>query len=100
MLRPKRITKTRSAENDLIDIWFYSFSEWGEAIADEYLDQLNSGIKRLCENPDIGMDCHVIREGYRRYQINRHLVFYRIKKTEIEIIRVLHDSMDIESHFK
>lgn len=95
MLRPKKITKSRLAENDLINIWLYSYEEWGESQADDYLEQLNVGIQNLLLNPEIGMDCDFIREGYRRLQINRHLLFYRIKNTEIEIIRVLHESMDI-----
>lgn len=59
----KKINKTQSAENDLIDIWLYSFSEWGESLADEYLDQLNTGIMRLLANPEVGMDCNSIRRG-------------------------------------
>jgi len=98
MLTPKQITKTQHAENDLIEIWFYSYNEWGESTADYYLDQLNTGICRLLEHPELGMDCHYVREGYRRYPINKHLVFYKVKNTEIEIVRVLHESMDIDSH--
>ncbi len=94
----KKITKTQLAENNLIDIWLYSFAEWGESLADEYLDQLDKGMCSLLANPEIGMDCNYVREGYRRFQINKHLVFYRVKNTEIEIIRVLHESMDIDSH--
>lgn len=98
MLRPKKITKSRLAENDLINIWLYSFEEWGELQADEYLDQLNAGLHGLLTNSEIGIDCSFIKEGYRRFQINRHFVFYRINKTDIEIIRVLHESMDIDMH--
>jgi toxin ParE1/3/4 len=98
MLPIKKITKTRLAENDLIDIWLYSYTEWGESLADDYLDQLNTGICNLLANPEIGIDCNYVREGYRRFQINKHLIFYRIRNTEIEIIRVLHETMDIDSH--
>lgn len=94
----KKITKTRIAENDLVNIWLYSFTEWGEALADDYLDQLDVGMCRLLENPELGMNCSFVREGYRRFQINKHLVFYRVIETEVEIIRVLHESMDIDSH--
>ncbi len=49
------------AESDLIDIWRYSFDEWGEVQADKYLDELDSGIKRLAENPEIGMKRDFVR---------------------------------------
>jgi toxin ParE1/3/4 len=30
--------------------------------------------------------------------VGRHLIFYRQRADSIEIIRILHDRMDIESH--
>ena len=37
------------AEEDLIDIWCYTFEKWDAAQADAYLDQLNEGIALLDE---------------------------------------------------
>ncbi|NIR47814.1 type II toxin-antitoxin system RelE/ParE family toxin [candidate division KSB1 bacterium] len=34
------------------------------------------------------------------YHCGRHVIFYRKAKKGIEIIRVLHDSMDFPRHFK
>jgi toxin ParE1/3/4 len=31
--------------------------------------------------------------------MGRHLIFYRETAKDIEIIRILHDRMDVESHF-
>jgi plasmid stabilization system protein ParE len=36
-----------SAESVLIDTWRYSFEQWGELQADKYLDELDSGIRKL-----------------------------------------------------
>jgi len=44
-----------SAESDLIDVWRYSFEQWGELQADKYLDELDSGIRKLAINPESGM---------------------------------------------
>ena len=38
-------------------------------------------------------------ENNRKYHVGRHLVFYREGDKYIEIIHVLHDSMDIERLF-
>ena len=38
-------TLTRSANEDLIDIWLYTREEWGEVQADRYQDELH----RCCE---------------------------------------------------
>ncbi|MBW4480457.1 MAG: type II toxin-antitoxin system RelE/ParE family toxin [Tolypothrix brevis GSE-NOS-MK-07-07A] len=40
-----------------------------------------------------------MRPGYRKYHIGRHLIFYQETDEHIDIIRVLHDRMDVESHF-
>jgi toxin ParE1/3/4 len=38
--------------------------------------------------------------GYRVYHVGQHLIFYRQKSTGIEIIRILHDRMDVETHLR
>lgn len=43
--------------------------------------------------------CDDIRDGYRKYHIGRHLIFYREADEGIVIIRILHDRMDVEAHF-
>ena len=94
----RKITKRARAEQDLIDIWLYSLERWGETQADDYLDELNHGIQSLRDNPEIGWDCGHVRPGHRCYAISRHRVFYRLTETTIEIIRVLHESMDVDRH--
>lgn len=92
------IHKQVLAEEDLIDIWFYSFQKWGAAQADAYLDQLNGGIAVLAENPRIGINCDPIRQGYRRFHVKHHMVYYRINPPQIDIIRILHEDMDPQRH--
>ncbi|MFZ1869632.1 MAG: type II toxin-antitoxin system RelE/ParE family toxin [Steroidobacteraceae bacterium] len=52
-----------SAESDLIDIRRYSFEQWGELQADKYLDELDSGIRKLANIPEIGMKRDYVRVG-------------------------------------
>jgi toxin ParE1/3/4 len=52
----------------------------------------------VAKEPQRGRDCTDIRAGYRKYYVGRHLIFYRMAQDGIKIIRILHDSMDIESH--
>ncbi len=71
------VNKTARAEQDLLDIWLYTFRTWGEVQADRYLDELDLGIRLLAENPNLGSDYGHICDGYRRLSINYHRVFYR-----------------------
>lgn len=52
-----KIHRLARAEEDLTEIWRYSFETWGEAQADRYYDALVQGIDLLAKNPDIGTTC-------------------------------------------
>ena len=52
----------------------------------------------LAEQPHLGNARDDIRKGYRVYHVGRHLIFYRQKSTTIEIVRILNDRMDVETH--
>jgi len=89
---------TPRARQDLKSIWTYTLRRWGEPQADLYLQQLDAGIRSLIDFPDIGEPCEHIRAGYRKLQVNRHLIFHRHGEKHIEIVRVLHQSMDVVRH--
>jgi len=93
-----RILKQARAEDDLVDIWLYSLEKWGGNQADLYLDKLGEGIISIAHNPAIGKDCGHIRQGYRRLHVAHHMIYYRTGPGQIEIIRVLHESMDPDRH--
>ena len=87
------------ARRDLKAIWVYTARQWGVAQADQYLYDIEREIQELLRFPELGASCDHIRAGYRRLQVKRHLIFYRRDGQRLEIIRVLHDAMDVKSHF-
>jgi toxin ParE1/3/4 len=42
--------------------------------------------------------CDHIRQGYRRRNVERHMIYFRITDYGIAIIRVLHERMDAPHH--
>jgi toxin ParE1/3/4 len=86
------------AKQDLKNIWLYSFKNWGPRQADKYYDELLEGLTVIVDNPKIGIARDDIRQGYRQYHVNRHMVFYRFTPTRIHVVRVLGDNMDVERH--
>jgi len=46
-----------------MEIWEYTFREWDAAQADNYLDELDDGIRQLADNPEIGARRDYVREG-------------------------------------
>lgn len=91
---------SKQAEIDLEHIWLYTFEEWSLQQADYYLDLIIDEIEYISENPKSGEDYNDFRKGYFRSRVKSHFIFYRIniKEEIVEIIRILHQQMDIESH--
>ncbi|NET62276.1 MAG: type II toxin-antitoxin system RelE/ParE family toxin [Symploca sp. SIO2E6] len=59
--------------------------------------KIDDAFHQLSDNPAQGRNCDHIREGYRKYGIGKHYIFYRtIAPAQIEIVRILHGSMNIE----
>lgn len=85
---------TPKAESDLIGIWIYTCEEWGAVQADEYLDQLETGMKQLLNHPALGTNYAHVLPGYRRLQVQHHAVFYQVLELEVLVVRVLHEDMD------
>jgi len=92
------IVKRPRARQDLKDIWRYSFEEWGEAQADKYLREIDTGIARLRTNPKIGKPRDDLRPGYRSLRVNEHMVYYVLTPSTIRVVRVLHARMDPDRH--
>ncbi|PFG11578.1 MULTISPECIES: type II toxin-antitoxin system RelE/ParE family toxin [unclassified Marinobacter] len=85
---------TPQAESDFVSIWLYTADAWGVKQADDYLDQLETGMGHLTVHPSLGVDCSHILPGYRKIRIEHHDVFYRVLVSEILVVRVLHEDMD------
>jgi toxin ParE1/3/4 len=90
---------SNEAQIDIEKIWLYTFETWSIEQADRYFNLILDEIEFLTQHPTAGTDYNHIRKGYYRAKVNSHFIFYRINPdaTEIEIIRILHQQMDIES---
>src|SRR5690554_1846332 len=89
------ILKQALAEQDLVNIWLYSWEEWGEVQADQYLVALEQVFKLLAEQPLLGRERKEFAPVVRTHVHAHHLVVYQITENGIRLIRVLHKSMDV-----
>ena len=85
---------------DLKTIGRFTLKSWGREQRNIYLSKLDESFHILAEQPHLGNSRDDIRKGYRVYHVGRHLIFYRQKSPGIEIIRILHDRMDVETHLR
>jgi toxin ParE1/3/4 len=87
------------ASDDIEGVWLYTFENWSLEQADRYVNLIFDEIEYLADNPNSGKDFSHIRKNYRCSKVKSHIIFYRLadKQNDIEIIRVLHQRMDIEN---
>ena len=87
----------QEAINDLNNIWEYTFEKWSETQADKYYEMLKLSCLEIGNNPKIGRQYDEINEDLLGLHSGRHIIFYQsIDKYEVEIIRILHESMDLK----
>jgi toxin ParE1/3/4 len=92
---------TNEAVNDLEDIWAYTYEKWSVEQADRYYNLIIDEIAYLTANPLSGKSMDHIKEGYKASKVKSHLVFYKISVDKtLEIVRILHQRMDVENRMK
>lgn len=88
----------REARDDINKIWVYTAENWSFEQADRYYNLILDEIEYVAKNFDSARDFGHFRVGYKYSKVKSHLVFFR--KTfngEIEVVRVLHERMDLEN---
>lgn len=82
-----------SAIRDLEEIDDYTVDRWGEEQAERYLQQLRACCDRLAIHPLLGRQCSEISPGLRRFEQEKHVIFYSQPNSSVYIWRILHESM-------
>jgi toxin ParE1/3/4 len=102
-----QVRLTAAAERDYQSILSWTAEQFGEAQARSYAAILTAAILALAEGPDVLTAkprddiapslriLHAARFGRRA----RHMLLYRVgPDTVIDVLRILHDAMDLERH--
>ena len=93
-----KIQFTKLALDDLIDIWDYTVKEWSENQAEKYYNLILASCSDLADNPQLGKSYEIVTSKVLGYKCGQHIIFYReIFENEIEIARVLHCMMDLNT---
>jgi len=90
-----KIIFLEEAVADLEEIWLYTFETWSLEQADRYYDLIIKEIDFLSKKPKSRKDLSHLRVGYHSSKVKSHFIFYKYSSIEIEVVRILHESMDI-----
>lgn len=89
-----------SAEYDFREIGIYTLKRWGFKQAEQYVLKLEAAFAKIGDNPRIGINCNDIRDGYRRYTVESHHIYFHVVENRVVIIRILHQSRDAENQLQ
>jgi toxin ParE1/3/4 len=96
----------QQAEQDYVDILQWTTKTFGEGQASTYAETMALAIEALAERPDVlgararddiqpGIQTlHVARQA----RAGRHFVVFLVAGSVIDVLRLLHDSMDLPRH--
>ena len=83
---------------DLNDIWDYTFEKWSEKQADKYYATIKLTCHGIGENPDAGKEYGGISKDLLGLKTQKHIIFYKLISVDrIEIVRILHERMDLKN---
>ena len=85
---------TRSAREDLFDIWLYPQETWGEAQADAYQDALHLFCERIAAGPAQAKAVPGL-DGVRAHPCQHHYLFFVEQDSAVIIVAVLHGRMNL-----
>lgn len=90
---------TKKTVEDLSGIWEYTCVAWSEKQADKYYALIVSVFEAIANHPGMGKIYEEIGENISSRGVGEHIIFYRPQGTgNIEIIRILHERMDLKRH--
>ena len=112
-----KLLLTQRALCDIAEIEEYSVQQWGKKIAEKYLSDLEAGLLRIQENPELLLsradycsttapDCaaqqalcveHDLHPELRFYRVNKHILVCDMQPNAIFLLTVIHASRDIPS---
>lgn len=93
-----RYRLSQQAEKDLEDIWIY-LGQQDEIGADCQVARLLDHFPMLAQFPNMGRQRNELLTGLRSFPVKFYIIFYIILPERVEIVRVLHQSRDIEGQF-
>jgi toxin ParE1/3/4 len=93
-----KLDLTPAALADLRSIRAYTLERWGAEQEAAYLDRMWEKFESLLANPapyrfrpDLFPGCQIAAEG-------KHAILFRIDKSTLQVVRVLHGAMDFKRH--
>lgn len=93
-----KILTSPEAENDLDEIWWYIAQDNPDS-ADKLIDEIEETGRKLARFTNMGRNRDELNPGLKSFPVGMYLIFYMPISGGIQIVRVLHGMMDIDTFF-
>lgn len=100
MAKRRKLRLSKTAQNDIEKIDYYSFEKWGAKTANAYMAGLEARLTALLKTPLLGIDRSDLRPDNRALVSSSHVIYYRVENQFIYILTILHHSQDYEAFLK
>lgn len=94
------IDLTETALQDLRSIRDYTLFTWGEEQEQKYLDGIWAKFEIMSADPDRFRRRDELFPGCRFAVHGKHVILFRVDGKVLQIVRVLHGSMDLRSQLE
>jgi toxin ParE1/3/4 len=94
-----RLLWSPEAESDLLDIWRWGARFFSQDVADSHLRDIDRAARNLLKFPESGRSRDELRLGLRAIVVFPTVVFYRVTRTTIEVVRVVDGRRNISAMF-
>ena len=88
-----RIIVSPLAQADIDEIWDYIARDSSQN-ANRFVDRIEQRFGLLAAKPRLGVARDDLRPGLRRFGYARYLIYYRLIRGGIEVVRVVHGARD------
>ena len=86
-----------AADQDVADIYRFTYERWGEGQADAYIDELHEKCASAADRPGLGRPRPEYGPDIRSIRFEAHTIYYRAVAEIIEVLAVLHDARDADT---
>ena len=90
-----RLALTHSALAAIDDIEQFSVENWGNKVAGRYIDDLEAGLLRIQDDPDLLRPHPEFHSDFCFYRVNKHLLVCDRQADLITVLAVIHAVQDI-----
>jgi toxin ParE1/3/4 len=94
-----RVIVSPLAQTDIDEIWD-NIARDSIAQANRWVDEIDQRFELLADNRRLGVARGDLRPGLRRFRYARYLIYYRLVRGGIEVIRVVHGARDQKALWK